>query len=1152
MPDISNRTFQAFISYSRINLPFAQRLHDRLTAYGNNIWFDQEDIPEAVDFEKEIEQGIAHSHNFIFIISPDSIKSEYCQKEIEYALKYNKRIVPILYQEPGNLIVEMDSTVRKINWIYGREEDDFENALSRVSSLLERNEFVESHTHLLLKALEWRKHHRSTEKLLIGDDRKNAEEWLKQKFSKGQAPCEPTDLHCEYITESEKNAFNLMTEVFISHSTENKALTDRLSKSLMRHSYTLWINRLSIQAGTEFKMEIEHGIEDADNFVFLISPSSLASEYCQFELAHALKLNKRIITLLVEETPNKDIPEVLRGIQYIDCRSEIAADEDGYQDAIDKLIYRLDEDYFYYQQHKIFLSQALKWERHGKSMSLLLHGHNLDLAKSWLSEGGNRTKDKPTELHRRFITESQNMSGKLNIDVFISYSRSDSDFSRKINRGLQYNGKTTWFDQENIASGVDFEDEIQKGIEASDNFLFIISPQSITSPYCAGEVEHAVKHNKRIITIKHKEVDTSEMHPDLARLNWIDFEVTQAEYSERFSELMRTLDTDRDYLRQHTRISRKALDWELKDHDEALLLRGSEFILADSWMKEATDSKKEPQPTELMISFIEECKEHLDDIQKRGKRRLAFLRTIVILMSVFLLASVALTFYLVKLNKKSESLKIEAYEAKDAALRRQLDLEAQKQRFDSLQVIQTQLNAEFKKPTSQRNESLIRQLLNITDSISEVMITTEIKEQEEQTIAIQGNSNAVGEHFNGRALVKRGEKWGYLDEEKTLVIKAIYDAAGKFSEGKARVRVNGKWGYIDTNGNEVIPFVYDLADNFAGDSAKVRQYNTTFYISSNNTCLNNCDELRLNMLIAKAREKYPETGRAFSAGLLLVKQEGKWGYVNRDLTLIIPCKYEVATNFTEHTEEYVPQLLDSPLPTTFTAKVVENGTEKLIDTRGNCLHNCLTNPKNMVSVEGGEGIESLKIGAYEITNAEYANFLNATKTSLSKSEFWINLHPRFQDDQGISYSGGVYKVVSGAESKPVSFVSWYGASAYCKWAGGRLPSEEEWEFYAKGGTSSRNLTYGGTSDKRKIIWSQGAESKLTQVDDPRFQPNELGLFHISGNVAEWCSDSSGDGLKAVMKGGSLRSGINDFRPAARKLIDKEEYEEYFGFRMVKD
>ncbi len=92
--------FDAFISYGRPDSKnFATKLNEKLTKRGFNVWFDQEDIPLAVDFQEQINDGIEKADNFIFIIAPHSVNSEYCLKEIELAIKHNKRIIPLLHVE---------------------------------------------------------------------------------------------------------------------------------------------------------------------------------------------------------------------------------------------------------------------------------------------------------------------------------------------------------------------------------------------------------------------------------------------------------------------------------------------------------------------------------------------------------------------------------------------------------------------------------------------------------------------------------------------------------------------------------------------------------------------------------------------------------------------------------------------------------------------------------------------------------------------------------------------------------------------------------------------------------------------------------------------------------------------------------------------
>ncbi|MEM7017056.1 MAG: toll/interleukin-1 receptor domain-containing protein, partial [Pseudomonadota bacterium] len=77
-----------FISYGRKESKhFATKLHNYLIKEGREVWFDQNDIPLGVDFQEQIDDGIEKAHNFIFIISPHSIDSEYCRKEIDLAVK---------------------------------------------------------------------------------------------------------------------------------------------------------------------------------------------------------------------------------------------------------------------------------------------------------------------------------------------------------------------------------------------------------------------------------------------------------------------------------------------------------------------------------------------------------------------------------------------------------------------------------------------------------------------------------------------------------------------------------------------------------------------------------------------------------------------------------------------------------------------------------------------------------------------------------------------------------------------------------------------------------------------------------------------------------------------------------------------------------
>ena len=629
-----------FISYGRKHSKeFATELYKRLTTLGYEIWFDQSDIPLGVDFQNQIYDGIERSDNFIFIISPHSVQSIYCRKEIIYAIKYNKRIIPILHIEPTDCWEEMHPTISKLNWIYFKEGiNDFEESFKGLVSFIELHKsFVKQHTILLHQALQWRDNHRHSSLLLFGEERMNAELWLRTQFPDQQAPSVPTLLHCEYITESKKNANNLMTDLFFCYSREDVQMRDKLLNSFMRYGFTSWVDTLDIRTGVKFEEAIKEGIERADTLLYLISPASVKSEYCQKELTYALSLNKQIIPLVIEELSDEELPEVLKSVQYFD----FSVFGDGrYNIAFNDLIRELNNDKEYYRQHKILLVKAVKWVEQNYNASILLRGYELQNAESWLKIARNRTYNLPTKVHSDFIEASQKEGHSLTTEVFVSYSRADSDFARKLNEDLQSHGKTTWFDQESIASGTDFQKEIYNGIESTANFLFVISNNSVRSPYCDDEVAYAQQFNKRFITILYQDVDTALINPTLSKIQWIDFNPDRKEYHQAFSEVLRTLDTDREHVLNHTKWLQRTKEWETNQKNKDLLLRGTEFEIAQQWMTNALTNKKNPLPASLQIEFIEKSKDAIQTAIRKKKRVALILRIMLVVMSVLLVFSV--------------------------------------------------------------------------------------------------------------------------------------------------------------------------------------------------------------------------------------------------------------------------------------------------------------------------------------------------------------------------------------------------------------------------------------------------------------------------------------------------------------------------------
>lgn len=150
-------------------------------------------------------------------------------------------------------------------------------------------------------------------------------------------------------------------------------------------------------------------------------------------------------------------------------------------------------------------------------------------------------------------------------------------------------------------------------------------------------------------------------------------------------------------------------------------------------------------------------------------------------------------------------------------------------------------------------------------------------------------------------------------------------------------------------------------------------------------------------------------------------------------------------------------------------------------------------------------VSSFDMSKYEVTAGQYVLFLNATKLKPDSTSYWINFGHQ------IIYEEGVYEWVNGEEGFPVTYVTRVGAKAYAKWLSDTLgqhfeiPTEAEWEFAASKNNNNDNFGFSGNEDPNQVAWFEwNSGSVLHPVG--MLNPNELGLYDMSGNVWEWTYD----------------------------------------------
>jgi hypothetical protein len=212
--------------------------------------------------------------------------------------------------------------------------------------------------------------------------------------------------------------------------------------------------------------------------------------------------------------------------------------------------------------------------------------------------------------------------GKLR--VFISYSRDDLYFSDQIDAALNAYGFECVIDRHRISGGEDWKRRLGSLISETDTVVFVLSPTSAQSEVCAWEVEEAERLGKRILPVICRPLEGASPPPQLRERQYIFFygapKVSESGFGTGLAKLVAALNTDFDWLREHTRYLQRGSEWDRGGRPANRLLSGDDIAEAKAWA--ARRPKSAPEPTALHLDFIRASEEEAEARSSAQRKQL--------------------------------------------------------------------------------------------------------------------------------------------------------------------------------------------------------------------------------------------------------------------------------------------------------------------------------------------------------------------------------------------------------------------------------------------------------------------------------------------------------------------------------------------------
>ncbi|MEP9389471.1 TIR domain-containing protein [Mesorhizobium sp. KR9-304] len=218
------------------------------------------------------------------------------------------------------------------------------------------------------------------------------------------------------------------------------------------------------------------------------------------------------------------------------------------------------------------------------------------------------------------------------LKIFLSYSRADMAAADALVEALERQGFAVTIDRRDLPYGEEWQKELAGFIAASDTVVWLVSPDSVKSKWCNWELGEVTRLSKRLVPVVVRATPPASLPEALGKIHLLPAQGAY-EAATHEADLVKALNTDREWLKKSTSLGEDAREWAAKGRDHALLLRGRALSEAEAWSVRAP--RGAPAPASEILELILASRA----AQRSGQRRVVAGSVAAALVAVALAAA---------------------------------------------------------------------------------------------------------------------------------------------------------------------------------------------------------------------------------------------------------------------------------------------------------------------------------------------------------------------------------------------------------------------------------------------------------------------------------------------------------------------------------